>query len=567
MPTSRARVALLLCLVAVAACHDEFQSGVTRCSPDNGCPPNFTCKSGLCYSGIAPEIPDGSGGSAAGGQGGQAGSGSGGGAGGVAGMSGGPDAAQSDAPAPTPADCARFATAWCKKKLACESLDSDFKSETECRASLELYCKTFLADQPDSAWTPATAGVCVAELELPGCFSWFGLDSSRACDPRGKRPGGSGAFSWVQCQSAASFWRGGACGYCYEAAAAGQPCGNHAVCPTGHLCSNAGNCRPASLNGQPCGNDSPCHSALVCAAGVCVPRGLVDAGCRSDNDCDGTLGLRCHVATGRCARTKAGMSWNRGNPDGSIDTCAPGTSYQANGSCVAYATAGQACARTDDGPHCQLPLECIGGKCVAPKVVDCPAVRPPAGYPAGADPWCFADRPLYCPALGGLDWGCWPANTACSTVTQCGDQPKSCASAAQAFDCATQTCIESPCKKPEFPQYCSASGDVPGSCWEKDTRCSTVTLCGDQGISCNADRSVPDCALQKCVPACTVPTAATTCNQCAARKCCGSYAGCQGDPMCKNKAGANWTALSDCAAKFCATACTATDPLAPPPPR
>jgi hypothetical protein len=260
------------------------------------------------------------------------------------------------------------------------------------------------------------------------------------------------------------------------------------------------------------------------------------------------------------------MSWNRGNPDGTVDTCAAGSSFLESGACVAYAAVGQACSREGDGPFCRLPLECIAGKCAAPKVMDCPAVRPPAGYPAGADPWCYGERPLYCPALGDLGWDCWPAGTACTTVTRCSDQPRACNSPTQAFDCASNACIESPCTKPEFPRYCSTRGDVPAACWEKDTRCSTITRCGEKGISCNADHAVPDCALEKCVPACTPAASATPCQLCAAQKCCGSFAGCQGDPMCKNKAGANWTALSACATRFCAAAC-ANDALTPPPPK
>jgi hypothetical protein len=66
------------------------------------------------------------------------------------------------------------------------------------------------------------------------------------------------------------------------------------------------------------------------------------------------------------------------------------------------------------------------------------------------------------------------------------------------------------------------------------------------------------------VPACAIPAGASACNTCAAKKCCASYATCQLDPMCSNKAGTNWSALEACAKTFCASACTTT-PLTPPP--
>ena len=274
-------------------------------------------------------------------------------------------------------------------------------------------------------------------MQRPGCFEWLGLSASRKCDPRGKRPGGAGVYSWVQCESAASYWRGGVCGYCYESAAAGQPCGDDAVCPAGHLCSQLKRCRPASLNGQPCGDDSPCHPAFMCAAGVCRPRGLADAVCKTDADCDGSLALRCNVPLGRCRKVIAGSIWNRGNADGTINACIAGTTPQSDGGCMPLAIEGAACVVSGNGPLCQLPGICVAGTCKVPKVVDCPAVRPTAGYPAGTDPWCNLNpaRPQYCPQRGDLGWTCWPAGTACGTVTHCGDQLAACNQANLAYDC------------------------------------------------------------------------------------------------------------------------------------
>jgi hypothetical protein len=440
---------------------------------------------------------------------------------------------------------------------------------------LDLYCQTYLVGDnlPDSGWTPASAGVCVAELQITGCFSWFGLGASRKCDPRGKRPGGSGAFSWVQCQSAAAFPGGprgsGSCGFCYTEAAAGQTCGDDAVCPNGHVCSKLHHCRPVSLNGQPCGGDSPCHPALACVNNVCVPRGLANAPCETDDDCDGSLGLLCHMARKRCGKAIVGTSRNEGNPDGTINTCAPGTIRQSTGACLPVSGVGGPCTLTQaDGPQCQLSLVCIAGKCAVPTITECPDVRPGTGFPAGADPWCNFDpgRPVYCPAKGDLPWGCWPAGTACGTITRCAGQSKSCTSATQAFDCAMNKCFDNPCSgDPEFPTYCAATTETKSSCWAPGARCSTVTDCNGKQFACASDHSIPDCATANaCVPACEVPTGATACNACAAKKCCASYATCQLDPMCSSKAGTNWTALDACTKTYCTAACAAM-PLTPPP--
>jgi hypothetical protein len=553
----------LWCLAAlVVACvpPPNYESGFTRCSPEGECPAGFVCTAGVCYSASAsadggareagtvladaPERPVDAPAS--------------------------PDALPVDAAGapPPPATCAQFAQMYCRKQIACEPLTNPFGPDAECRKGLEYYCQTFLADQPDGAWTPAAAGVCVAELQLPGCYGWFGLTASRKCDPRGKRPGGAGAFSWVQCESAASYWRTGQCGYCFAVAAAGQACRDDAVCPVGHLCSQARRCRPASLNGQPCGNDSPCHPAFACVAGVCSPPAKGGAVCKEDRDCDASLGLLCHKAIGRCGKGVPGMSWNAGNTDGTISTCAPGTSPQSNGSCLPDAPEGAACVRDGDGPACRFPANCVAGVCVLPRKIDCPTVRPAEGYPAGMDPFCNLDptRPLYCPERGDLAWGCWQAGTACNTVTLCGQEPARCEAPTQAVDCLTRTCIENPCDKPEFPTYCPARGEVPSSCGTPGARCSTAIVCNDDVVTCNREGTTPDCTVDQCVPTCELPQNASACNTCAARKCCASYGACQGDPMCSLRSGANWDALSKCTTQYCAAECTMT-PLIPPPPR
>ena len=576
------RHSCLLAVVALSAlsvflgCKAEFESGVTRCSPNGQCPSGYVCQSGVCFS--QGELSGGAGGSGGkggqpgtdvpsagtGGDGGSAGAGAGGSSGGAGGGQGG---AGGGGPAP-PADCAQYAAAWCAKKAECEPISNFFTSDADCRTGMELYCRVLLAEQPDSTWTAATAGVCVREMQTAGCFEWYGLGASRKCDPRGTRTGGEGTFSWVSCESAASYWRGGACGYCYPPAAAGQPCRDDAVCPPGHLCSTAGRCRPVSVNGQPCGDDGPCHPALRCAAGVCTPRAVAGVACTRDLDCDSSAGLLCNRATGRCGRAVLGMAWNSGNPDGTVSSCAGGTTRLSNGSCAPLAMEGQPCAAS--GPFCRVPMVCTAGKCAPPKVVDCPKVRPAEGYPAGQDPWCSYDvqRPKYCPARGELGWYCWPADTACETVTVCsGNQLKYCADAKQAFDCEKNACIANPClATPATPVYCPPRGDAAFGCGSPTARCSTLTNCNGRPMVCSSDQQSPDCALNRCVPTCALPAGAGACDTCTAQKCCGSFAACQGDPMCRSKAGPNWMAYQSCATTFCAQACPAAT-LAPPPPR
>jgi hypothetical protein len=561
--------AVLALAAAAMGCQPDFRSGVTRCSASRQCPDNLVCETnGVCYTPVD---------SARGGNGGRGGNPDGdGGTGGsddqpdaASGTGGAGDAQSGPDRAPPPATCADFAAAWCAKKASCEPLDNPFPSDAECRKGMQGYCENAFLDQPDSNWTPATAGVCVAEMKISGCFAWLGLPASRKCDPRGKRGGGTGVYSWVQCESAASYWRGGSCGYCYATAAAGQTCGDDAVCPEGHLCSRAKRCRPASLNGQACGDDSPCHPAFMCNAGVCGPRGLADAACKTDDDCDGSLSLRCNVALGRCRKAVVGSSWNRGNTDGTVNVCAPGSGPQTTGTCVPYAGDGAPCVVSGDGPLCQLPRSCVAGKCVVPAVIECPEVRPPEGYPPGKDPWCNLNtaRPLYCPARGDLSWNCWPADTSCATVTHCGNQLKACPTANLTFDCQTMKCIENPCTDPAFPTSCSdKTDDALTGCWSPGTRCSTATNCAGKPVACTSDKTSPDCTLGRCVPACEIPLNANTCSTCVSKRCCGSYGACQGDPMCASKAGSNWTALDACAKKFCTAECTSA-PLSPPPPK
>jgi hypothetical protein len=558
LPTPR------LCLwvaLALTSCAPKYESGVTRCSPRGACPVGFLCSGGICYD-AAGAVPDGGaadGGTVAGGDAARS-----------VDAPAGPDGPPPDGagPPPPPATCTEYAAAFCAKQVACEPLLGTFGVEADCRQTMDYYCKTFLADLPDGAWTPAAAGVCVAELKLPGCFGWFGLSASRKCDPRGKRPGGAGAFSWIQCESAASYWRTGQCGYCHAVAAAGQPCRDDAVCPPGHLCSQARRCRPASLNGQPCGNDSPCHPAFVCAGGVCAPPAKGGSLCKSDADCDASLGLLCHTALGRCGKGVPGASWNGGNTDGTVNTCAPGTTPQSTGACLPLAAEGAACVSSGDGALCRFPANCVAGRCVLPKVVDCPAVRPPEGYPPGKDPWCNLSpaNPLYCPERGDLGWGCWPADTACNTVVLCGEEPRHCTAPNLAFDCTGNMCIQNPCTKPEKPTYCPARDNIPSGCGSPDARCSTAVNCNGDVYTCTREGTTPDCVVGTCVPACEAPPGATACNACAAQKCCASYGACQGDPMCSARAGANWSALQACATRFCAMEC-GTNPLLPPPPR
>ncbi len=85
--------------------------------------------------------------------------------------------------------------------------------------------------------------------------------------------------------------------------------------------------------------------------------------------------------------------------------------------------------------------------------------------------------PIYCPALNGVPSNCWSAGTNCNTIVSCAGVYKSCFGQAQTdyYDCTQLMCLR--CSG-AGPMACPGLGTVPPQCWPANTACSTVTDCG-----------------------------------------------------------------------------------------
>lgn len=191
------------------------------------------------------------------------------------------------------------------------------------------------------------------------------------------------------------------------------------------------------------------------------------AACTASSECCNAL----QCIGGKCSQCSAGATY-----------CPPRNG--ALGSCFSGAvdcSTVVVCANDNNVHACsdaELVVDCDTGKC----------------------PCKNKNTPVFCAATSAYpDAGCWPADTVCSTRTECPDGGRACVSDAFTVNCADDTCE---CLNPNFPVFCPENANYPhDDCWSENTVCATATLCDDgKGHSCfSADESY-DCATLKCVP-------------------------------------------------------------------
>jgi hypothetical protein len=122
---------------------------------------------------------------------------------------------------------------------------------------------------------------------------------------------------------------------------------------------------------------------------------------------------------------------------------------------------------------------------------------------------------VQCPAIPpDVPAICWSAGTACSTITKCGDQFRSCNDPAFHYDCASNTCVKptsgdggavADCPDMLYPVACPSRGDVPALCWSAGTICSTINRCGNDFKSCQAAGYTFSCTANMCLRDSTLP--------------------------------------------------------------
>jgi len=85
--------------------------------------------------------------------------------------------------------------------------------------------------------------------------------------------------------------------------------------------------------------------------------------------------------------------------------------------------------------------------------------------------------PVYCPAANGVPSNCWNTGVNCFGVTSCSGVYKACFGQAQTdyYDCTQNMCLH--CSA-AGPMACPGLNTVPPQCWPANTVCSTVTDCG-----------------------------------------------------------------------------------------
>ncbi len=106
--------------------------------------------------------------------------------------------------------------------------------------------------------------------------------------------------------------------------------------------------------------------------------------------------------------------------------------------------------------------------------------------------------PVFCPAANGVPATCWTAGTNCNSTTSCSGVYRSCLGQAPSeyFDCSSNMCL--PCSG-SFPVGCPARGSVPATCWPANTVCSTVADCGAGDYeSCTDSSLIVDCTTLTC---------------------------------------------------------------------
>lgn len=290
-------------------------------------------------------------------------------------------------PEPLTGPAASFTSAYCVRLERCRPrlLRDEFGDVASCS-------KRFLPSFNDelqangTTITTAQTDACAAKLDTTPCSV---LTSTIAeCNFVGTLAAGAPCGSGYQCQTGSCFRATNAsgvtaiCGTCSARVAAGGDC-TTANCENGLSCVQ-GRCLAPAAEGAACNADSqPCATPLQCFGGTCVRPLAGGAPCtpvESDKPdphlCDSLhfcAPSKDDPKVGTCTAVRhapLGDSCGIDERAGELIACSGGgCTSRSGGRCVADLAEGAACDPTLGG--CQVPLECLEGRCAQPLIAGC----------------------------------------------------------------------------------------------------------------------------------------------------------------------------------------------------
>lgn len=261
-----------------------------------------------------------------------------------------------------------------------------------------------------------------------------------------------------------------------------------------------------------------CVDGASCASGTCVPRGVMNAGCRREAPrCD--PGLACSVASapdGRCvpAVVPGALCPTFGAP------CEGGHCVISEGQlrCVRDGVTGGACRTT--GAPCEEGLGCLNGSCVRRVAAGAPCGPPvvPSGMcPEGEA--CSTTFPQRCVPSGAAESPCRAERPHCNVGFICRRDPMFPSSGS----CIAQGEAPSRCRPGESSScpagaVCAGPVDAPRCVWpgaagglcDLHERCDDGLVCVPQGINSRSECVTPGapgelCRLLQAGSSCAAP--------------------------------------------------------------
>lgn len=320
------------------------------CTGGGTCDPGLECKSNVCVD-LTGGGPDGGG----------------------AGTGGGNASAM----------CDTF-TGYCAKLNECAPalVKLNYGSVEECSTRFAIACKDAV-NAPGSGLTAAAITGCVAALPGATCEDLI-YRKVAACNAKGTRTNGMACGTNEQCTTGYCTQSASACGVCSALVAAGDACMVTDDCEPGLECSADNHCVVPGTAGTVCSETQGCKYGLYCKpasagaqTGSCV-NAAKDPGldCTKEyaSSCNILKGIFCDSASGKCANLGFVAP---GEPCGLVSgkfvfcskgECAYPDATATQGTCGALAADGASCGATT---ACEIPAECISGKCKLPSSSAC----------------------------------------------------------------------------------------------------------------------------------------------------------------------------------------------------
>ena len=269
-------------------------------------------------------------------------------------------------------------------------------------------------------------------------------------------------------------------------------CSDRNECPSGFVCGNNGSsttnlCYDRKVVG--CGENE-----FYCGAiNACRPK---PADCLSDlSGLGGSAGMRSTGLTGGIGGTAApGTAGSGGSraisaasggatsaAGGGATSAAGGGATSAGGGGATSAAGGGATSAAGGGATSAAgggaTSSTDGSSAISVSTGGTPGTSSDGGVNACSNP----SYPMYCPAAGSVEAGCWASGTVCSTITSCSGVPKACSSSNKKVFCGGPDC----CSPPEAGGSCSlpACGCPSGKVCYPDTPSTGMTCLTSDGIT------------------------------------------------------------------------------------